>query len=931
MGKDNPFSTEPENSRSLHRMIYNSQEEEHITAMSTYPLGQRPITFAVDVSGSTRGPILEQEQAAVSQICDLLDHPRLCNLSTVIPWSHETEYLVPATEVKRLGAGGGTDPSILLRHSASCERLKKSRIWFLLTDGKIKKPLVHKFATAISTAGIHGTAAVIILFGSAKKSPFNCNVSVGLSVFAVAPHCLFLFHDVASGCLFVLQGKGCFLESLPTDKQFVSFSEWTKWDDLVQLKYEDLGKLKVPAAAELSQNTVLLPDGREFDLGDIYNNILSDAETLEILSDYKALDVILGAAKTRGREDEIKKWAEKSRLKERTKNFSETEREDIGDKAVLALKRIISGIVHQEPIIDFKEQPDSLWQKLRLLSEWDSSFSVGQDLRLAHEVNWLTFLSRTACNSEISQRIGQVFDEVLVTMEAYHCEGTRTPGTMGMMSTPISSPAGGTKTPPGQTRLSPLRSRRTTDLIDFGRRGIGHPTNRKMLFLGGFKANRQDKPMDEIYAPKQRVVVTANYGTCTVCGVKNVIQTLLLRRWAEPEQAPGLPGPNARAKHSYPFMLGNHPETDIIAPLATCDACAFTFLRAGELPNGERVHSALPLVFLEEGQNCQLWQKTLEEIYMYRFHGNIIFLVFLSTLCATIEDLQNNEEAESDDMVMALEWCCREICDTVPGIAITTDLTAEKSTLFGLVSLQTSVSVVLKMAFEEVNIASSLAQSPLLEYPLDGFITVVRLADLLGSIDENVIGTFVWKRVLFHFLKIHAQLEQKVGRGDARTKLKHCLSSNHWTESAKHTTAQQGASQFVASVSLQSLLGSDWASGSRGVLKTFRRIGDRFSAIETTSKYHGALALFLLLLNKTLEGNDLGILDQGAFFAELRQRSAELMWKGCGFYNIFEEPQFITEAIAVKMAEEISELEDDDASSVPVLSARKENNKALDE
>lgn len=215
-----------------------NQEESAVTntteTTSVYRLTDIPVTFAVDVSGSTKGAILEREQTAISKICELLSHPRLCTQSKILPWSHRAKSPVAATDIERLSSRGGTDPSVLLDNSKSCSTLQRSNLWFLLTDGDIDKPYIHKFANAIPRAGIHGTACVIILFGYASDSPYDCNITVGLSVFAVAPHSIFLFHDVKSDRLFVLQGKGCFLDLLPEDKKFISFGKWTEWKDLVQ-------------------------------------------------------------------------------------------------------------------------------------------------------------------------------------------------------------------------------------------------------------------------------------------------------------------------------------------------------------------------------------------------------------------------------------------------------------------------------------------------------------------------------------------------------------------------------------------------------------------------------------------------------------------------------------------------------------------------
>lgn len=902
--------------------------------VSTYSLGQKAITFAVDVSGSTAGAIIEREKAAVSQICDLhrSHNPGLATQSTVLPWSHRAKSPLPATDVNQLEAGGGTEPPVLLENAQSLAHLQASNIWFLFTDGAIDQHLIHKFANAIPTAKLHGTACVIVLFGYAQRSPFDCNVSVGSSVFAVAPHCLFLFHDVRSDRVFVLQGKGCFLSILPKDKQFVSFGKWTKWDDLVQIKYGDLANLKVPAPAKLAQDAVQLPDGREFDMRHIYNDTISDADKLDILSDYKALDVILGAARTRGRGDDVKKWAENSRIEGKSLDISETEREDIANAAVTGLKTIVSDLVSQHSAVDLKEKSYLMWQFLRESSNSLTRKSAAhRDLRSAHSSNWVAFNSRIEQEYDRSSRMDQVFGEVLGTIEEYNRfqAAPVSPGAMSMMSSPMPT-VGNSSLRPDTLHLerqSPLSPRvqfdhaTTTNVVDFGLFTAAAPPARtsaasNMLFLRGFRGSRY-----QISHYHNNLSDSENYDTCATCGQENVIQTLLLRRWTSPEETPHLPRPNLRAGHKYPMILGNYPETDVVIPLAACDACALAFLRAGELPNGERVDSALPLVSLADETNLQLWRDTLEQVYSCRFHSNIVFLVFLSSLCSTIEDLQDNDEPASSGLIRASEWCCREICQIVPGIATRAGLTPEGSPLHGMLPPTMPLIATLGLTFRSTDWNSTLAEAPLLEYPLDGFVTLIRLAGLLRDVEAYNIERFVWKRLLFHFMESHALLEREIGLDEARAKLSSLLHRVPGTD-AKNTTDGQGRISLpVSSISLQRLTGSYLMLESLGTLATFQRMGDSFSGIETTPRYHGALAVFLHLLNRTLEGSGVLIKDRGAFFAKLRRRANEVTRKDDGFHDVFEDPKLITDPTTVMMVEDIYQLPDDALMTTPAPAA----------
>lgn len=904
-----------------------SQEESAVTnaaeTKSTYNLTEIPITFAVDVSGSTEGAILQREQFAMSKICDLLNPRTLSAESKILPWSHRAKAPVHATDMKRLVSGGGTDPSVLLDDSTSCSTLQSSNLWFLLTDGAIDEPNIHKFANAIPKAGIHGTACVIILFGYASDSPYDCNITVGLSVFAVAPHSIFLFHDVKSDLLFVLQGKGCFLDLLPEEKKFISFGGWTRWKDLVQIKYEDLAKLRVPASAKLSQDSVLLPDGREFDMRHIYNNTLSDADKQDILADYKALDVILGAARSRGREDDVRSWAQSSRGKGKVKDVLEAERIDIGNQAVNALKSFISELVSENKTTNFKDEPELLWRFIRVPSRSTQGARISQDLRNSHAKNWAAVKSKIQYDSHLSSQMDQALDEVLDTIEEYHTvpkpyttlglnDRTKSPGAMSMMSSPspsIAARSGYRSNALRAERRSPVQFRRGSDKDTIN---IATPVMETydIIFPVGFKGTRflEAKSGDRLHSSVQET-----YDTCPLCGEESVIQTLLLRRCVSNEETSHLPLPNRRAGHRYPMVLGDYPETDVIAPLVTCDACAFGFLRAGKLPNGEQVHSILPLVALTEEKNRRQWLRILEDIYMHRFHSNIVFLVFLSTLCSTIEDLEDTDEPSSSSLIRALEWCCREICTIVPGLSTKTGLTPEGSPLRDMIDQSPyKLDWMLKIAFTE-----SEEKTTLLSYPLSGCVGLVRLA-ALSDVGAPNIERFVWKRLLYHFVESHASLEPDIGAQKARLIVKGKTDTESQASSAEDFEEQENKPQRRSSISLMSLTDSHFLCASQGVMETFRRMGDHFSAIETTSKFDPSMAVFLNLLEHTLEGRNNGVVDPGTFFTILRRKADEVRRKSEAFQDIFEDPRLVTEAMAAEMIGEILKLEDSGRISLPV-------------
>ena len=176
--------------------------------------GDLSICIAIDISGSTYGKTLRKEIGAVQKICSLLS-PRNENPVRLLPWCDEAlpPIFLPkeSKKMKTLQSGGGTNPKVLYSSATSLRALSSCVLWFLFTDGHIENSLVQDFAIATAELGLHGLACIIVIFGSTLVGPpANCNISVGFATYAVTPDCLFLFQDVPSGSLSILQAKGRF-------------------------------------------------------------------------------------------------------------------------------------------------------------------------------------------------------------------------------------------------------------------------------------------------------------------------------------------------------------------------------------------------------------------------------------------------------------------------------------------------------------------------------------------------------------------------------------------------------------------------------------------------------------------------------------------------------------------------------------------------
>jgi len=153
-------------------------------------------SFAVDVSTSTRILCLEQEIKVCREIQSLFT-PSKQNETRVLPWSGHAGAAISVREIGTLRISYGTDPTVIYG-AEQLEVLRNSSLWFLLTDGQIASNLVKAFAQQTLRHGIHGTACVIITFGAIRNDgirPADADISVGMSIFALAADCLYLYHN----------------------------------------------------------------------------------------------------------------------------------------------------------------------------------------------------------------------------------------------------------------------------------------------------------------------------------------------------------------------------------------------------------------------------------------------------------------------------------------------------------------------------------------------------------------------------------------------------------------------------------------------------------------------------------------------------------------------------------------------------------------
>ncbi|KAL8793915.1 MAG: hypothetical protein Q9195_003534 [Heterodermia aff. obscurata] len=277
-------------------------------APTTKPFSECTITLAVDISGSTKGRTLLVEKQAVHTICSQLSETAKKE-AKIVAWDHSVRSTVGVEDVNYLHSGGGTEPSNICSTESSISALRKSSLWFLMTDGEVTPHEVHKFANAVPNIQLHGTACVIIIFGHRPSMPRDVNVSVGYGVFAVAPHCLLLFHDTNTSEIFALRAKGCFEALLPTEDGPPSPLD-TTWADTPRIKYASLAPLHIPAPIPLATDHIALSDGTTVSFNDVLNNRIPEPVSARLFANEEDMATIVVTAGSRGQGRRAGAWLE---------------------------------------------------------------------------------------------------------------------------------------------------------------------------------------------------------------------------------------------------------------------------------------------------------------------------------------------------------------------------------------------------------------------------------------------------------------------------------------------------------------------------------------------------------------------------------------------------------------------------------------------
>ena len=247
------------------------------------PFDNATVAFAVDVSGSTAGLTLSAEQHFVRSVASLLS-PKSQLMAKILPWNNIAQSVRGLSQLDTLYSGGYTIPGAIIVDTACRTALEQTSLWFLLTDGMVDEQHRKRFAELTAESGLHGTACVTVIFGNPRRGqPGSCNISVGVSVYAVVPNCLFLFYDIVTHKIMVMQSKGIF-KSLLDNAENPVIDDNTTWESFPRISIEEFKTLVIPPPRKLCADEIALQDDLIVKFDELWSNRLSQEQVSKILS-----------------------------------------------------------------------------------------------------------------------------------------------------------------------------------------------------------------------------------------------------------------------------------------------------------------------------------------------------------------------------------------------------------------------------------------------------------------------------------------------------------------------------------------------------------------------------------------------------------------------------------------------------------------------
>jgi hypothetical protein len=834
--------------------------------------------IAIDASGSTRGKVIEQEIKAAQSICGTLSEAAAAQ-TTIIPWDHRTHTFTSPNDVDGLKSyGGGTKPSSLTSNLNSVYVLRKCSAWMLFTDGKIADKEIRDFSQGLCTNGLHGTACIVVLFGRRYRKPVDCNVSVGISIFGMVPNCLFLFHDVDSGMVSMLQSKGVFSRLLPEGYGTLALDDDSDWCELPIINYSDLSQIDIPAPRKLGSGDILLQSNRTVRLDDVYNDTVDDVTANELLEVEDNLKTLLLTSEINGKRDSVKTWIFKQKMKRR--DMLSDPRPDIGNTASNCIRELLllgTGTL-----------------------DLDKRRSLQAKLLIAHKQNWIAFLSETDAEHTRFSRREAVVHSALDRITSNAVESDQNSWSARMFAPIVSSGpkkslagiSAGSKLPP--TPSNPVNMSYQPSSSKSPMDPLSRPLRCDMTYLKDSSTNSEPTPhsspnTDLLFIPGYKHkrgpdAMAAFEGECALCGDLHAILALLVKDPPTEWQSEEFPKPDSNAMPKFPLAIGAYPEARVLSSFVCCDACAYHLVKMQNSPHGENILGAIPLIHEAfAGAFRQMTLDTLDKALFNRFEKSALEQIFLSILYNTLLDAK--EECE-DIAKKGLRWAASLLATSI-SIPSTLSPTLTAGQLSD--GDKTPLREALSKSFEELTRPSS----PLLQYPLGGFVVLIQsMIDLKLDPSAALLKKAVFQRILYHVTERYHGSLLREGRETATQSFHSLIWSGETGAQTQGSLLSDEAFDIIStphlSVPISFLSTHHFLSAED--MEALRKLGLFFLYVEETCS--SALAVFLHVLCKEQAETASTPMQM---FDGIRSREI--------FHAVFEFPQSIGEAEAKELVD----------------------------
>jgi hypothetical protein len=581
-------------------------------------------------------------------------------------------------------------------------------------------------------------------------------------------------------------------------------------------------------------------------LQDVYDDKVDAATACELLDNDDNLKSLLLTSQLRGQNDSVRKWILKQKMKEEDMLY--IPRPDIDSRASFYIKILLGGYGPETPIQD----RNILQDKLRSAHKANrTSFVLGADIKQK------MVMMRSRVVEDSMARM--ILNENEVSVPESPCSAAiLVPVSPQLMERPARS----------QYQVSSSASSSQDSL------GWTSSTARNILYIPGYRYDRGSAS------------AVGLEGTCPLCRSPDSVLSLLLKRHPVDISTPGFPSPNSRAGLAFPLAMGTFPETDIISPFVCCDSCAYHLVQLHQSPYDEHITAALPLIpeaFSGSFQDTTF--DAVDEALEKRFEKPAIEQVLLAIIYNTLERSEGEHEIIEKE---ALHWASSMI-------ALQSSLPATLSSSFSG-HLSPRGYVRLPLALSQSLASLPKPKSPLLQYPLNGFVVMIQsMIDLNLEPRPNARQDAVFQRILFHLTEKHHEFylsDSKSASGalegiiwrpntDQKEQAETVSPASGTPDSSPQSRPRSQLDIFMPVCSTPVIVLRDTHLLSEEEWDTLQRLGPLFDRVK--DDFSCAIAFFLNSLNKYVSATltAIELFDKMRMMTELR--------------GVFEEPEGITE------------------------------------